>query len=191
MQKKLYEMIKNYSTNIEHERSDKQEMLYFIKHNTNVLNRNNSVGHFTSSSWIVNKEHTKVLMVFHNIYKSFSWTGGHNDGDVDFLEVAKKEAREETGIKNLNILYDGIFSLESLTVDGHIKNGKYVSSHLHFNLTYLFEADENESLYIKKDENSDVRWIAIKDLELEVNERWMKDWVYFKLVKKLNDLDKQ
>ncbi len=191
MENKLYKMIQNYSTNIEQEKSDKQEMLYFIKHNTNVLSRTNSVGHFTASSWIVNKEHTKVLMVFHNIYKSFSWTGGHNDGDADFLKVAKKEAREETGIKNIKLINNDIFSLESLTVDGHIKNGKYVSSHLHFNLTYLFEANENEPLIIKKDENSDVRWIPIKDLELEVNERWMKDWIYSKLVRKLNDLDNQ
>lgn len=189
MQEKLYETIKNYQTNIEQEIADKKEMLSFIKDNKNVLDRENLIGHFTASSWIVNKDHTKVLMVFHNIYKSFAWTGGHNDGESDFLAVAEKEAKEETGIKNLHLLYDGIFSLESLTVDGHIKRGKYVPSHLHFNITYLFEAEESETLRIKKDENSDVKWIPIENIDKAVNEVWMKKWVYSKLMNKLNKLD--
>ena len=47
-----------------------------------VLTRNNKMCHFTASSWIINKDKTKVLMVYHNIYKSWSWTGGHADGDT-------------------------------------------------------------------------------------------------------------
>mgnify|MGYP007047245902 CR=1 FL=1 len=42
--------------------------------------------------------------------------------------------------------------MESLTVDGHVKKGKYVSSHLHFNITYLLEADPEEAVSIKADE---------------------------------------
>jgi len=189
MNNDLYKTIQDYQTDIEQEKMDKREMLAFIKNNPDCLDRSNLTGHFSSSSWIVNKDHTKVLMIFHNIYKSFSWTGGHNDGDSDFLHVAKKEAEEETGITNLKQIYDGVFSIEALTVNGHIKRGKYVPSHLHFNLTYLFEADENDSIRIKEDENSSVKWIPIKDLENQVNERWMKDWIYSKLVRKLNDLE--
>jgi len=186
---KIYETIMNYQTDIEQEQRDKEEMLSFIRRNPDALSRKNLTGHFSASSWIVNKDHTKVLMVFHNIYKSFSWTGGHNDGEEDFLEVAKKEAREETGIQDLKLIYDGIFSLESLTVDGHMKNGKYVPSHLHFNLTYLFEADERDPLTIKADENSAVMWIPLNELDKKVNEIWMKQWIYSKLIHKLSKLD--
>lgn len=34
--------------------------------------------------------------------------------------------------------------------DLRIQIDKYVSSHVHLNLTYIFEADENELLSIKK-----------------------------------------
>ena len=49
-----------------------------------------------------------------------------------------------------------IFFLEVLTVDGHEKKGRHVSSHLHLNVTYLAVADPNELLRVKPDENSGV-----------------------------------
>ena len=53
----------------------------------------------------------------------------------------------------VQFLKDDPFSIEVLTVNGHIKNGVYVSSHLHYNITYLMEADDQEKLIIKEDEN--------------------------------------
>ena len=52
----------------------------------------------------------------------------------------------------------------------HVKKGKVVSDHLHLNFTYLFEADENESLHIKEDENKDVKWLDIENLEDYISE---------------------
>ncbi len=34
---------------------------------------------------------TKTLMVHHNIYNTWAWTGGHADGDKDMLEIAIKD----------------------------------------------------------------------------------------------------
>ena len=100
-------------------------------------------------------------------------------------ETAIRELKEETGIENVNVLKDDIFSLETICVNGHIKRGKYVSSHLHLNLTYLLEVDEKEELKIKEDENSGVRWIDIEDIDKYVTEPWMKDRVYSKLREKI------
>ena len=69
-------------------------------------------------------------MVYHNIYHSWSWLGGHADGETDLLSVAIQEVKEEAGISKVYPVSEEIFSLESLTVDGHVKKGKYVSSHL-------------------------------------------------------------
>lgn len=38
------------------------------------------------------------------------------------------------------------FSVEVLPVDGHEKRGRYVSSHLHLNVTYLLQAEESDKL---------------------------------------------
>ena len=126
----------------------------------------------TASAWVVNKDRSKVLMIYHNIYNSWSWLGGHADGETDLLAVAIREVREEAGIAHVYPVLEEIFSLESLTVDGHIKKGKYVSSHLHLNITYLLEADPEEHLSIKEDENSGVAWFTPEEALEKSTEPW-------------------
>lgn len=121
-------------------------------------------------------------MVYHNIYQSWAWTGGHVDGEHDLYEVALREAQEETGITNFTAFSKDIISLEILTVYGHLKNGVYISRHLHLNVTYVFIADEKDKTRIKADENSGVMWIKEKELEKFCTEPEMID-VYRKIIK--------
>ena len=127
-------------------------------------------------------------MIYHKIYNSWAWTGGHNDGDTNFLRVAIKEAQEETGLKNINVISDDIFSIDVLTVNGHIKKNKFVSAHLHLNITYLLEARENDELIINKEETKGVKWIPIAELDKYCSEKHMIDNVYSKLNDKINKL---
>lgn len=179
--------IKNYVPYNEREVQDKELILKAIETYADIFYRTNQIAHITASAWVTNKDHTKILMAFHNIYNSFSWLGGHADGNEDLLEVAIKEVKEESGINNVVPLSKEIFSLEALTVDGHIKNGKYVSSHLHLNITYLLEADDKEELHVKEDENSSVKWFKKDEAVLASNEKWFRDNVYSKLNKKLGE----
>lgn len=156
--------IKNYIPYNEEEKADKEAMLFAVNTYDNLLTRENPLCHFTSSGYIVNKDKTKVLMIYHNIYNSWSWTGGHTDGDTNFLEVAIREAKEETGIQNVKALSDKIFSLDVLPVPAHIKKGKNITSHLHLSVAYLLEADDTDPLTIKEDENSGVKWIPIDEI---------------------------
>ena len=183
----LKEQIEKFIPYNEQETSDKELMIKYIDTFEDVLTRENKMCHFTASNWIVNKDRTKVLMVYHNIYKSWSWTGGHADGDSDLLHVALKEAEEETGIKNFKLLSDGIYSIEILTVDSHIKRGKFVSPHLHLDCCFLLEANEEDELIINKDENSGVKWIDIDEVTKITNEEKMKP-IYQKLNLKLNNI---
>ena len=178
----LKEQIENFVPFNEQEKADKEMMLEYINTFKDVFTRENKMCHFTASSWIVNKERTKVLMIYHNIYQSWAWTGGHSDGDENLLHVALKEAQEETGLQNLKVLKQDIYSLEIVTVDCHIKRGKFVPSHLHLDCCYLFEADENEPLRIKEDENSGVKWIEINKVAEVTNEPKM-----IPIYQKLND----
>ena len=181
----LREEIEKYVPYNEQEEKDKQTILKYMDSFDNVLTRDNEFGHFTASAWVANKEKTKVLMIYHNIYKSWAWTGGHADGNPDLLATAICELKEETGVENVKVIDNNIFSLEIVCVDGHVKKGKYVSSHVHLNATYLLEVDENEILRIKDDENSGVKWINIEDVAKVVNEKWVFENVYKKLNKKL------
>ncbi len=188
--KDLKEKIEKYIPYNEQEKNDKKIMLQYLEQFDNILTRENEFAHFTASSWVLNKEKTKVLMIYHNIYQSWAWTGGHADGESDLLQTAIRELKEETGVQNVKILDDNIFSLEVICVNGHVKKGKYVSSHVHLNLTYLLEVDENEKLQIKEDENSNVRWIPIEEISKKVNEKWIEENIYQKLNKKLRISDK-
>ena len=176
------QMFKPYN---EQEEVERKMMLEYINKFDDVLTRKNQFGHFTSSAFVLNKERTKILMIYHKIYNSWAWPGGHSDGDSDLLYVAMKEAKEETGIKNITPILDEIYSLEIINVNGHEKRGKYVGSHIHLNVTYLLEADENEKLHIKEDENSGVKWVPIEDVLNVTSEVWVRDRVYSKIINKM------
>jgi 8-oxo-dGTP pyrophosphatase MutT (NUDIX family) len=178
---KLKKDLQYYQVKNKQEKTDKQAMLTFIERNEDCLLRDNLVGHFTSSAIIVNSDSTKVLFIHHNIYNSWAWVGGHNDGDDDSLHVALKEAKEETGLSTLDIVSKDIAGIDTIYVMSHIKNGVFVSDHLHFNITYIFKADETASVSIKPDENSGVRWFDIHELDHVVDESRMKP-IYKKLL---------
>ncbi|MGV3026458.1 NUDIX hydrolase [Clostridium thermobutyricum] len=177
--------IKNYKPINEQEEKDKELFLFCIDKFDDILTRKNVVAHLTSSAFVVNKDRTKTLMIYHNIYDTWAWTGGHMDGMDDLIYVAKKELMEETGVKNPILITDEIMALDSITVNGHIKCGKYVSSHLHLNAAFLFECDENEELIVKEDENSGVRWIDIDKLDSYVspNDKHVLE-IYKKILRK-------
>lgn len=182
------EQIKAYQPVNQQEEQDQKVILDYLKNfEHNILTRENKFAHLTSSSFIVNQSLDKVLMVYHNLYQSWAWTGGHADGDTDLLAVAIKEAKEETGIKKVTVLSEEIMALDILPVWGHMKKGEYISSHQHLNVSYLLMADESEVLKIKADENSKVGWIPLDQLEVYCEEPQMMP-VYEKLINKINQM---
>ena len=182
---KLRKEIETYLPFNEQEEQDQRQFLRLLEHMPDLLTRENDVAHITVSAWIVNLDRTKVLMAYHNIYQSWAWLGGHADGNPDVRQVIRKEIEEEGGLTDIRFLTDDIFSLESLTVDGHEKRGTYISSHLHLNLTFLLEADEHLPLRIKPDENSQIGWINISEIAEKSTEKWFVDRIYFKLCQKV------
>ncbi|MDD3336851.1 MAG: NUDIX hydrolase [Eubacteriales bacterium] len=185
MKNDLTEALRLYTPYNEQEANDQAVMLQLLLTQPDLFERKNQTAHFSASSWLLNKSHDKALMVYHNLYRSWSWTGGHADGDRDLLAVALREAKEETGLAELRPLSEEIFSLEILPVNGHEKKGVYVPSHLHLNITYLVEADEKDTLCSKPDENSGVQWFALEDAENASSEPWMTQRIYRKLNEKI------
>ncbi|MCQ8213589.1 NUDIX hydrolase [Cetobacterium somerae] len=180
----LKKQLNEYHPENNQEKSDKKLLLNLLSKEKNIFTRENIFFHFTASSWIVNQNRDKVLMIYHNIYDSWSWTGGHADGNENLLEVAINEAKEETGLKEIKVLLKSIFSIEILNVNGHMKKGQYILEHLHLNVTYLLEANDKDELNMKLDENSGVKWVKIDDIDKICKEDHM-NIIYKKLNKKL------
>ena len=184
----IYEQIKAYQPWNEQERQDQAVILAFLDKNPDAFYRTNLLAHMTASAWVVNPQRSKVLMVYHRLYDSWSWAGGHADGEEDLLAVALREVREETGVQRLRPVTEEIYSLEVLTVDGHEKHGRYVPSHLHLNVTYLLEAEEDQPLRVCEAENSGVAWFSLADALSASTEPWFVERIYQKLNEKLKVL---
>ena len=195
----------------EQEAADKRVILRALDTDSDCFDRS-AQAHMACSIWVVDPSFTQTLLVYHNIYDSWSWIGGHADGECDLAAVALRELQEETGVAHARLVTGeayragdssaasaptvggvrplcgpgGIYSLEVLTVDGHEKRGAYVSSHLHLNVTYLAIADPAEPIRIKPDENSGVRWVPLEDAIRLSTEPWIRDRIYRKLIDKLH-----
>jgi len=156
--------ISDYTPKNAQELQDKNVILDCIRmFPQNVLLRDNELAHITSSGFILNKTLDKALFIHHNIRDCWAWTGGHADGDSNLLDVALREATEETGVSVVPISGQ-IASVDVLSVTGHFKAGKYVNSHLHLSIAYLFTANEADLITIKQDENSGVEWFPVEKI---------------------------
>ena len=68
-------------------------------------------GHVTGSAWILAPDRTHALLTLHRKLGIWIQVGGHSDGNPDTLEVALREAAEESGLA-VRPLSTGIFDVE-------------------------------------------------------------------------------
>lgn len=177
----MLEEISRFQPGCAQEATDQAVMADFLRTHPDAFSRENPVGHVTVSAWVLDRAHQRVAMAYHNIYRSWSWIGGHADGEEDLRSAILREIREEIGVKEVRLVTPEIFSLETLAVSAHVKRGEYVPSHLHFNVTFLAEAGE-EALHRKPDENSAVGWFTPEEALSASTEPWMVEHVYRKLI---------
>jgi 8-oxo-dGTP pyrophosphatase MutT (NUDIX family) len=151
--------LSNYTTSYPEEHAFISKFVALLKH-PRAFYRDHLPGHITGSAWIVNQDFTKVLLIEHAKLKRWLQPGGHADGEQNVINVALREAEEETGVKNLRLLSDAIFDL-----DIHpIPERKDFAAHDHYDVRYIFQADEKEELIIS-DESTGLKWVLLDDIE--------------------------
>ena len=102
----LLRQLEEYRPFNEQEERDRNIIIRCLKEEKDIFTRDNAMAHMTASAWVVNRQRTKVLMAYHNIYQSWSWLGGHADGEQDLLQVAVREVKEETGLTVLDYRFN-------------------------------------------------------------------------------------
>lgn len=178
----LLEQIRRFRPWNSQEQQDRRELLRRLERGDSLLSRDSTDAHFTASAWVVSPDRSRVLLAYHRLYDSWAWLGGHADGESDLLAVALREVQEESGLVARPLSRE-IYSLEILPVSGHEKHGRYLSSHLHLNVTYLLEGDPAAPIRCRPEENRDVGWFPLEEALLVSREPWMCQRIY----RKLND----
>ncbi len=138
----------------------KQQVLEFVAHHPDALYRSCLEGHFTGSSWVVDHEAARGLILLHSKVNRWLQPGGHADGDGLLQMVALREATEETGISGLKVWEDPI------DIDVHVieKRSSLEPAHLHLDVRYLVKAPKG-SRFQGNHESKALKWIEQEDLE--------------------------
>lgn len=112
-------------------------------------------GHFTASSWLVDRAGQRVLLTHHRKLDRWLQLGGHADGDRDLAQVALREAEEESGLTGLSV------DAELFDLDRHwIPERGEVPGHWHYDARYVVRVAGNED-YVVSDESHDLAWREI------------------------------
>ena len=138
----------------------KAKFLALLSKHEDAFLRSKLDSHITCSAWLLSPDLNAVVMTHHLKLKKWIQLGGHADGQENVIEVARKEAIEESGVSNFELLSPQIFDLEI----HHIPSYGEVPEHYHFNTCFAFRAAEQEELTISE-ESIDLAWVDLNDLE--------------------------
>jgi 8-oxo-dGTP pyrophosphatase MutT (NUDIX family) len=154
----LIALLKKYRTDAEAERRFIPEFLDLLDHPDAFL-RTHLPGHITGSAWIVDPSKDFVLLTHHAKLNKWLQPGGHADGDENVLNVARREAREETGLTELLLIQNEIFDIDIHVIPLH----KDFPEHLHYDVRFILKAERNTRL-LRTDESHALAWVHVNDL---------------------------
>lgn len=179
----LEQQLKAYTPVFEEEIVAKEKILTFIRNHENCFERSLEVGHITASCWLLNKDHSKALLMHHTKLNRWLQLGGHCDGNPDTLAVAIKEAQEESGINDIEAVSPAIFDIDVHLIPESPKE----KAHYHYDIRYILHVTSDEKI-VQNGESKELRWISKNRAELPTNEpsvvRMFIKWVFSPLYNK-------
>jgi 8-oxo-dGTP pyrophosphatase MutT (NUDIX family) len=96
-------------------------------------------GHFTASAFVLSPAGDALVLVWHEKLRRWLQPGGHFEpGDRDLLAAARREVEEETGLRDLRVVVDGLFDVAVHPIPP--LGGE--PAHEHFDLRLLLRARE-------------------------------------------------
>ncbi len=134
------------------------EFLELLLH-PDAFQRQHLPGHLTGSSWILDSAKNLVLLTHHAKLNKWLQPGGHADGDENILNVARREALEETGLQDLILLQEDVFDIDIHNIPARDE----FPQHLHYDVRFLFQADSKQMLKVTKESHA-LAWIPMHQL---------------------------
>ncbi len=142
------------------EESMRRATIEFIRGNENCFERSLLIGHVNGSAWIVDSSFQYVLLTHHQKLDKWLQLGGHSDGNSDTLDVASREAWEESGLESVKPLTGDIFDIDVHTIPERGSEPE----HEHYDIRFIFTADMKEELKVSP-ESKDLRWVRLEEID--------------------------
>ncbi len=114
--------------------------------------------HFTGSAWLVSVDGERVLLTHHRKLGRWLQLGGHADGDMDLARVALREAEEESGLDDLDVLPE-MFDLDRHRIPARGDEPE----HWHYDVRYVVRCGENED-FVVSEESHALAWRNIREI---------------------------
>ena len=158
MSSQLFTEIASYKTSYREEELFVPKFIELLS-SARAFYRDHLPGHITGSAWIVNQDFSKTLLIEHAKLKKWLQPGGHADGETEVMNVARREALEETGVSGLIPLSTTFFDL-----DIHpIPERKDFPAHDHYDVRYIFQVNDSVELTIS-DESTGLKWVSFETI---------------------------
>lgn len=160
----LLELLNRYVPEDDADARCRQRFVEFVETHPDCFERSLAVGHITGAAWLLDPTGCKVLLTHHRKLNCWLQLGGHADGQCDVLDVAMREAQEESGIMDIEVIDTAIFDLDIHTIPRH----KDVPAHEHFDVRFLMQA--NCDKLTVSDESHDLGWFdaaALSNMNLD------------------------
>lgn len=136
--------------------------LDFVRTTANCSSRATLAGHVTASAWILSPDGKSALLTHHKKLNRWLQLGGHTeDSDASIQDAAAREAREESGIADLQLLRQSLFDVDVHPIPARGSE----PAHYHYDLRFLFKALRED--FTVSDESHDLAWVALATLAAE------------------------
>lgn len=174
MKEELLSILKKYLEIFPEEERQAKFLNYLNEtSNNDLIDWNNFDGHIVASGFVYSTTDKKFLVLYHKDMKMYVYPGGHVDSnDSNVFEAAKREVREETGLKNFKNVKVADTDLVPIDIDTQLiayNERLDLPEHFHFDFRYLFTVDKIYDIKQDEDELGDYKWIDISELRSNKN----------------------
>lgn len=154
----LVSKLELYASAFAEEMEFKDAFLKLLKEDR-CFHRDHLPGHITGSVFIIDETGSHALLTHHAKLNRWLQPGGHADGDENVLQVALREAEEETGLSEFKLLGDGLFDIDIHTIPARPD----FPEHQHYDIRFLLQANRHDQLLISE-ESHNLAWVPFDEL---------------------------
>ena len=158
----LLAALRSHSPADEEEEADRSLLIDLVSSSARCFDRSHyEPGHVTGSAFVVCRQTRRVLLHHHRRLNRWLQLGGHDDGEHDPSRTALREAREESGLPDLEFL-----TPEILDVDVHlIPPSRGEPEHRHHDVRYALVTRTPEAIQRQDAESLALAWFELSEAE--------------------------